>query len=352
MAWWPLIRLLPKQTNFKYVRLAWLFGILSIAACTLSVVSMFTGGLRQNPIEIYQQAEGSPLARVGAVMSHGFNLGIDFRGGIAILVESPTPIDAAELRALGDRVQDGSSEVQGTSCRPTDSPPYCAILSLSVHEGGSEVVEAVRAALPSIGDGARIANVDAVSGKVSEELFSGGLIALGLAILLMLIYVVFRFEWQFGLGAVLGLFHDVILTLGMFSFFRIEFTLTIIAALLTIIGYSMNDTVVVYDRIRENLRKYKRMPLGELIDLSLNETLSRTIMTGCTALMALVGLLYLGGEALSGFAIAMIFGIVIGTYSSLYVAAPAILIWGVRRGREGGGNQREAGQPVEGAAGV
>jgi SecD/SecF fusion protein len=186
-----------------------------------------------------------------------------------------------------------------------------------------------------VADGARIANVDAVSGKVSEELFSGGLIALGLAIVLMLVYIWFRFEWQFGLGGVLALFHDVILTLGIFSVFRMEFTLTIIAALLTIIGYSMNDTVVVFDRLRENLRKYKKMPLGELVDLSLNETLSRTIITGCTALFALVGLLYLGGEALSGFAIAMIFGIVIGTYSSLYVAAPAILIWGVKRGREG-----------------
>jgi SecD/SecF fusion protein len=124
----------------------------------------------------------------------------------------------------------------------------------------------------------------------------------------------------------------VILTLGLFSIFRFEFTLTIIAALLTIIGYSMNDTVVVFDRMRENLRKYKKMPLGELVDLSLNETLSRTIITGCTALFALIGLLYLGGDALSGFALAMIFGIVIGTYSSLYVAAPAILIWGVKRG--------------------
>jgi preprotein translocase SecF subunit len=151
----------------------------------------------------------------------------------------------------------------------------------------------------------------------------------------MLIYIWFRFEWQFGLGGVMALFHDVILTLGLFSIFRFEFTLTIIAALLTIIGYSMNDTVVVFDRLRENLRKYKKMPMGELIDLSLNETLSRTIITGCTALFALIGLYFVGGESLRGFAIAMIFGIIIGTYSSLYVAAPAILLWGVKRGRDG-----------------
>jgi preprotein translocase SecF subunit len=268
-------------------------------------------------------------------MERGFNLGIDFRGGTSMLIEAPDPIDLEALRGLGGRVQQGSVEVQGTTCRPTDSPPYCALLNFESREGGSATVEAVRAQLPSVAEGARVINVDVVGAKVSEELFSGGLIALGLAILLMLIYIWFRFEWQFGLGGVMALFHDVILTLGLFSIFRFEFTLTIIAALLTIIGYSMNDTVVVFDRLRENLRKYKRMPLGQLVDLSLNETLSRTIITGCTALFALIGLLYVGGEALSGFAIAMIFGIIIGTYSSLYVAAPAILLWGVRRGREG-----------------
>jgi preprotein translocase SecF subunit len=301
----------------------------------ISVVSIFTGGLRENPVAVYQQTEGSPFVRIGAIMEHGFNLGIDFRGGTSLQIESPTPLDQEALRALGRRVQEGDVEVQGTTCRPQNAPPYCAILNFETSPNQSQTVEDIRDGLADISAGARIINVDAVSAKVSEELFSGGLMALGLAILLMLVYIWFRFEWQFGLGAVLGLFHDVILTLGMFSVFRFEFTLTIIAALLTIIGYSMNDTVVVYDRIRENLRKYKRMPLGELVDLSLNETLSRTIITGCTALMALVGLLFLGGEALSGFAIAMLFGIIVGTYSSLYVAAPAILIWGVKRGREG-----------------
>jgi preprotein translocase SecF subunit len=324
MSAWPLIRLLPKKTNFTYVKFAGFAAFLSIAAVTASFVSMFTGGFRANPIEIYQQAEGAPLARIGAILEHGFNLGIDFRGGTSILVEAPNRIDQEALRALGQRVQDGDVEVQGATCRPVENT-----------EDTSVTVEAIRAGISVAADGARLANVDAVSGKVSEELFTGGLIALGLAILLMLIYIWFRFEWQFGLGGVLALFHDVILTLGFFSIFRFEFTLTIIAALLTIIGYSMNDTVVVFDRMRENLRKYKRMPLGELVDLSLNETLSRTIITGCTALFALIGLLYFGGEALSGFAIAMIFGIVIGTYSSIYVAAPSILLWGVRRGREG-----------------
>lgn len=335
-SFWPLIRLLPKKTNFTYVKFAGFAAVLSILAVGASIVSMFTGGFRANPIEIYQQAEGAPLARVGAIMEHGFNLGIDFRGGTSILIEAPGPIDQEALRALGRTAQDGDVEVQGTTCRPVNGPPYCAILNFETAPDQSATVEEIRAGLGGVAQGARIANVDSVSAKVSEELFSGGLIALGLAILLMLVYIWFRFEWQFGLGGVLALFHDVILTLGLFSIFRLEFTLTIIAALLTIVGYSMNDTVVVFDRIRENLRKYKKMPLGQLIDLSLNETLSRTIITGCTALFALIGLYFIGGEALSGFALAMIFGIVIGTYSSLYVAAPAILIWGVKRGREGG----------------
>ncbi len=345
MGWWPLIRLLPKKTNFTYVKFAAFAAFLSIAAVSASLVSMFTGGFRTNPIEIFQQAAGTPLARFGAVMERGFNLGIDFRGGTSILIEAPQPIDLGDLRTLGGRLQDGGVEVQGTTCRPADSPPYCAIINFESTEGVADTVEALRRELPQVAEGARVLNVDAVSGRVSEELFAGGLIALGLAILLMLIYIWFRFEWQFGLGGVMALFHDVILTLGVFSIFRLEFNLTIVAALLTIIGYSMNDTVVVFDRLRENLRKYKRMPLGELVDLSLNETLSRTIITGCTALFALIGLYYFGGESLEGFAIAMIFGIIIGTYSSLYVAAPAILIWGVKRGREGG-EARGAPQPA------
>jgi preprotein translocase SecF subunit len=328
--------LLPKKTNFTYVKFAGFAAFLSIAAVTGSLVSMFTGGLRENPIAIYQAAEGTPVARLGAVMERGFNLGIDFRGGTSILIEAPGPISAEELRALGARSQPGGVRVQNAACNAENrTPPFCAILSFEQGEDASAAVDRIRAGLGAVAPGATILSVAAVSGEVSEELFSGGLFALGLAILLMLIYIWFRFEWQFGLGGVMALFHDVILTLGLFSVFRIEFDLTIIAALLTIIGYSMNDTVVVFDRLRENLRKYKKMPLGELINLSLNETLSRTIITGCTALFALVGLYFLGGDALRGFSIAMVFGIIVGTYSSLYVAAPAILIWGVKPGREG-----------------
>jgi len=339
MSMWPLIRLLPKKTNLTYVKFAGFAAFISIALCAVSIVSIFTGGLRENPIAVYQQAEGSPLERIGAIMEHGFNLGIDFRGGTSLLIESPTPLDQDAVGALARRAQEGDIEVQGTTCTPQNAPPYCIIVNFETSPDQAETVEEIRAGLPAIADGARIANVDSVSAKVSEELFSGGLMALGLAMLLMMAYIWFRFEWQFGVGAMLGLLHDVILTLGLFSIFRFEFTLTIIAALLTIIGYGINDTVVVFDRLRENLRKFKKMPLGELIDLSLNETLSRTIITGCTAVFALIGLLFLGGETLSGFAIAMLFGIIVGTYSSLYVAAPVILLWGVKRG---GGKADEA----------
>ena len=167
--------------------------------------------------------------------------------------------------------------------------------------------------------------------KVSGELFTSGLIGLGLAILLMLVYIWFRFELQFGLGAVAALFHDVFLTFGLIAVLSIEFNLTAVAAILTIIGYSMNDTVVVFDRFRENLRKYKRMPLGEVIDMSINEMLTRTIITSMTAVLALIALAIFGGPSLYGLSVIMLFGIVIGTYSSIYIAAPVILLWGVKR---------------------
>src|SRR5690606_2320056 len=313
---WPLIRLLPKKTNLAYVKFAGFAAFFSLALCAVSIVSMFTGGLRHNPIELYQEADGTVLARLGSVLEHGFNLGIDFRGGTSILIEAPGPIDQEALRALGREAQDGDIEVQGATCRPVNAPPYCAILNFETAPDQAETVEEIRSGLGAIAEGARIINTDSVSAKVSEELFSGGLIALGLAILLMLIYIWFRFERSFVLGGVMALFHDVILTLGIFSVFRMEFTLTIIAALLTIIGYSMNDTVVVFDRMRENLRKYKKMPLGDLVDLSINETLSRTVITGSTGILALLGLAVFGGPTLLAFSIIMIFGSVIGTCSS------------------------------------
>ncbi|KAF0181003.1 MAG: protein translocase subunit SecF [Hyphomonadaceae bacterium] len=325
---WPFCKLIPAKTNFKFVRFAGFAAFLSIAAVSATFASILTAGFTQNPIAIYQATSGSPQQKMDVIFSKSFNLGIDFKGGNSIELSAPATIDLEKVRAsvlaldLGDVQVQGFSDDKHAEVRfetPTGREPAAV---------NTQLMEQLKTVVPGI----TFENVQVVGPKVSSELFTGGVLALGLAILLMLIYIWFRFEWQFGLGAVMALFHDVILTLGIFSVFRIEFTLTIIAALLTIIGYSMNDTVVVFDRLRENLRKYKKMPLSQVIDTSTNETLSRTIVTGMTALMALTGLLVVGGEAMQGFSIAMLFGIVIGTYSSVYVAAPAILLWGVNRG--------------------
>jgi preprotein translocase SecF subunit len=325
---WPLCRLIPKKTDFQFVRFAALAAFVSIAATVLTFASILTGGFTLNPVAVHQQTQGGTPQKLAAIFSQSFNLGIDFKGGNLIEFEAPQPIDLARVRATITSMNLGDVQVQGFS----DPRRAMARFETPDDRETAAVIDQVKAEILRVVPDGVVSRADVVGAKVSRELFTGGLLALGLAILLMLIYIAFRFEWQFGLGAVLALFHDVILTLGLFSIFRIEFTLNIIAALLTIIGYSMNDTVVVFDRLRENLRKYKKMPLPELIDVSLNETLSRTIVTGMTALMALTGLLVVGGEAMSGFSIAMLFGIVLGTYSSLYVAAPAILIWGVNRG--------------------
>jgi preprotein translocase SecF subunit len=195
-----------------------------------------------------------------------------------------------------------------------------------------EANEQVQAALRTLlGDGIDFRKIEVVGPTVSGELIQKGALAVALAIAMMLIYIWLRFEWQFSLGAIVALVHDVIITLGMFSVTRLEFNLPIIAAILTIVGYSMNDTVVVYDRVRENLRKFKQKPLADLLDLSINDTLSRTVMTSLTTMLALAVLVIFGGEVLRGFTLAMIWGIVIGTYSSVFVASPFLLTTNVKR---------------------
>lgn len=196
---------------------------------------------------------------------------------------------------------------------------------------GFAAVKVKQALSELLGDGHEFLRQDVVGPRVSGELLRGGITAVVLAIGMMLLYIWFRFEWQFSLGAILALAHDVTLTLGVFAFTQIDFNLAIIAAILTIVGYSMNDTVVVYDRVRENLRKYKKRDLGEVLDLSINETLSRTMMTSVTTLLVLVILYFFGGTVLRGFTFAMIFGVLIGTYSSIFVASPLLLAIGVKR---------------------
>jgi preprotein translocase subunit SecF len=255
----------------------------------------------------------------------GLNYGIDFRGGILIEVGMPTaaPDLAAMRSSLGDL---GLGEVALQEFgRPSD------ILIRVEHQAGGEAgqlaaVNEVKATLAErFGNDISYRRVEFVGPKVSEDLLWAGTQATVYALIAILVYVWFRFEWQFAVGAVVALIHDAVTTLGVILLFGLEFNLATIAAILTIIGYSINDTVVIYDRVRENLRRYKAMPLPELLDRSINETLARTVMTSLTTFLALIALLLAGGPTIRGFTIAMIWGIVIGTYSTVYVATPMVL---------------------------
>jgi len=266
------------------------------------------------------------LASIALVAVLGLNFGIDFRGGTLIEIGTEEPADLGDLRGrLGD-LDLGDVQVQ------TFGAPDDVLIRVETQPGGPEaqqaVVDKVRAEL---GDGVEYRRVEVVGPTVSGELIEAGVLAIVLAVGMMLVYIWFRFEWQFSVGAVIALVHDVLITLGLFAILQLEFNLSIIAALLTIVGYSMNDTVVVYDRVREKLRKYKRMPLTDLLDLAVNKTLSRTIMTSVTTLLALLSLYTFGGEVIRGFTFAMIWGVIIGTYSSIFVAAPLLVILGVKR---------------------
>lgn len=328
---WPLVKLIPKKTHFTFVRFAFFASFVSIAAVLASFGSMVTAGYRENPIEMYQSATGSPTERMGAILSRGFNLGIDFTGGTLLEIHAEQPIDLAGLREALESAEVGEVQVQGFS------DPHNAMVRLPPQQTeGDTNMQRARAAIERAEPGVAFTRTEAVGPKVSGELFLNSLISLGLAMLLVMAYIWVRFDLQFGVGAVLSLFHDAILTLGIFSFFRIEFTLPVIAALLTVIGYSMNDTVVVFDRMRENFRKYKAMPPTEVIDLSINETLSRTLMTIGTVLLASLALYLYGGDTMRAFAICMLFGTVVATYSSIYIAAPALPLFGDRPGRPSG----------------
>ncbi|HWA00363.1 MAG TPA: protein translocase subunit SecF [Caulobacterales bacterium] len=323
---WPLIKLIPRHSNFKFVRFAFFASFGSILAVVLSFGSMFTGGYRENPIAVYEAAEGSPLDRIGVILSHGFNLGIDFKGGTALIIEAPEAIDVNQLHPALEALNIGEVKIQTFG----DDKKRAQV---SFNPVGPQTATAVHATIARVVPNVDFKSQEVVGAEVSSELFTSGLIALGLAMLLVMIYIWFRFDLQFGFGAVLSLFHDTILTLGVFSFFRIDFTLPVIAGLLTVIGYSMNDTVVVFDRMRENFRRFKSMKPTDVIDLSINETLSRTLMTVATVLIA-SGALYLwGGTTLEPFAICMLFGCVVATYSSIYIAAPALPLFGDRPGR-------------------
>jgi preprotein translocase subunit SecF len=263
----------------------------------------------------------------------GLNYGVDFKGGLMIEVQSNTgPADIAQLREKVGGLGVGAVQIQSFGS-PSD-----VLIRVEQQPGGEgEQQVALKKVLAALGDQYTQRRVEAVGPAVSSELRMTGFIAVAAGILAICAYVWFRFEWQFAVGAIVALTHDVLLVAGIFALFQLEFDLSIVAALLTILGYSVNDTVVVSDRIRENLRKYKRMELDELLNLSINETLSRTILTGCTAIAVLISLYIFGGEVIRNFNLAMLLGVVIGTYSSIFIGAPLLGYLGVKRDWSGAG---------------
>ncbi|AHD09264.1 protein translocase subunit SecF [Phaeobacter gallaeciensis] len=265
----------------------------------------------------------------------GLNYGIDFRGGTTIRTESTTDIDVGTYRAALEPLELGDITISEVFDPTFGEDQHVAMVRIQAQADGEsisgEMIAEVNAALDTVAPGIKFVSVESVGPKVSGELVQTAVLAVALAIGAVLIYIWLRFEWQFALGAVAALVHDVVLTIGVFSELQIKFDLAIIAALLTIVGYSLNDTVVVFDRVRENLRRYKKKPLAEVLNISINETLSRTMMTSVTTLLALVSLYVLGGDVIRGFVFAMIWGVIIGTYSSIFVASTILLWLGVKR---------------------
>ena len=299
---WPFIHFVPRHTHFDFVRLAPYAAVLSALLVIGSGVSLFAHG--DKPV----------------------NFGVDFVGGTKLEVTTTGPAPLGQIRSELGAIGVSDAQVQAV-------PPNGAAIQFSGVAGQApdQAPAFVQAKLQSSIPGLKVTQVDQVGAKVSGELLTGGLEALGIALGLTLLYIWFRFQLQFGLGAILALAHDIILTIGFLSVTRIEVSMTSIAALLTVIGYSMNEKVISFDRLRENLRKYRTTPLAEVINLSENERLSRTVITGTTALLALSGSISNPASALFSLTATMAFGILVGTYSSIYVALPVILLWGVRR---------------------
>ncbi|MFP5507629.1 MAG: protein translocase subunit SecF [Alphaproteobacteria bacterium] len=302
------LRLVPETTNFDFFGRPTLWLGISGVMMVAAIVSFFLQGL---------------------------NYGIDFRGGTTIRTESAQPVDIAAYRAAVDTLGLGDvtiTEIFDPSFGPEENVAMVRIQAQDDQEAVTpELIAAVEGALQQAVPDIRFVSVESVGPKVSGELIMTASIAVVLAISAVLVYIWLRFEWQYAVAAVVALVHDVVLTIGIFSELQIRFDLAIIAALLTIVGYSLNDTVVVFDRVRENLRKFKQRPLREVLNLSINETLSRTMMTSITTLIALIALFVLGGDVIRGFVFAMIWGIVVGTYSSIFVASMVLDKLGIKR---------------------
>jgi preprotein translocase subunit SecD/preprotein translocase subunit SecF len=308
----PLFRLVPDGTTIKFMR-GRIAGL--VVSAVLSSLS------------------------VGLFFYPGLNLGIDFKGGIVLEARTPGPADFAAIRtALADQHLDEAG-VQ----RFGDASDVLIRLEGQANEAATQAAaDHVRESLEKAIPGTKILRTDVVGSSVSAELFRNGMLALGISMLMILVYIWFRFEWEFAIGAVVTLILDVTKTIGFLAITRIEFNLVMVAAILTVIGYSTNDKVVVYDRMRENLRKYKSLPLRDLIDKSINETLNRTLGTSMTVFLAALPLALFGGASLSGFAWVMLFGIVVGTSSSIFIAAPILLLLGETRLRRDAQSARPA----------
>jgi preprotein translocase subunit SecF len=254
------------------------------------------------------------------------NYGVDFKGGTVFVIRTAQPPNLDELRNKINALGFGEATLQEFGA------PNEILIRLPAVEGGDAAQQVVVAKVKeALGPNVEYLSIDVVGPKVSSELTQQSILAVVIAIIGILIYVWFRFEWQFALGTVVSLLHDVVLTIGLFCLIKLEFNLQIIAAILTIVGYSLNDTVVVFDRVREFMRKYKQMPLADLIDFSINSVLPRTLLTSVTALIALTALYIFGGEVLRGFTMAMIWGIFVGTYSSIFIASPLLILLGAKR---------------------
>mgnify|MGYP000095635629 CR=1 FL=1 len=267
------------------------------------------------------------IASIFLLFSRGLNFGIDFKGGTLIEVQKISGnADVSEMRARLGQLDLGNIQLQEFG-KKTDL--LIRVEQSSDEEGAQQVIISKISEVVEVDH--KIRRIEVVGPKVSSELIKKGIIAVISAVISVLIYIWFRFEWQFGIGAICALVHDIIITIGVFSLLQLEFNLSIIAALLTIVGYSLNDTVVIYDRIREELRKYKKMPIMELINQALNLTLSRTLMTSITTLLALFSLYLFGGEVIKGFTFAMIWGVLIGTYSSIFIASPILIGLNIKR---------------------
>lgn len=302
------LRLVPQQTNFDFFRFRKLTFGFSAVLMLASLVLWLTVGL---------------------------NFGIDFRGGTTIRTQSEQAVDVGTYRDAIAPLELGDISISEVFDPSFAADQHVAMIRIQAQDGeesaSAEVIAKVEAALQSVDDTVEFTQVESVGPKVSGELIQTAILAVAAALAAILFYIWLRFEWQFSVGAVAALFHDVILTIGIFSLLQIRFDLATIAALLTIIGYSINDTVVIFDRLRENLRKYKTKPLRDVMNLSVNETLSRTLMTSGTTLLALIALLVLGGDVIRGFVFAITWGVIVGTYSSVYVAKNVVLWLGVKR---------------------